>query len=154
MSDMHRIDVSEEDLLSLDGKCPQSIQDIIDKIHTRNQASMIYGLTYGLEPHLAAVLHNWLEQESKDKEQGVGGGKCSFWTSQGSYCSVCGKQSSYETYKRGSYRHAKGSPNYDKPLYLSFINLSFSHGDNIRMCYDCYGKVKAAKAAFEATQNG
>jgi len=148
MSEMHRIDVSEEDLLSLDGKCPKSIQDIIDRIHINNQAKTAFGLAYGLEPHLAVVLSEWLRLE---KETEAKGEKVQLVRSTTRYCRICGNTGGYETYKRSSYGHQKGDLRKDRPLQMGEISLFGAF--NIRMCYDCFRKVKAVKYALEAAQN-
>jgi len=40
MSDFYELKVNEEDLMSMDGKCPKSIQDVIDTVIQLNQKKM------------------------------------------------------------------------------------------------------------------
>lgn len=149
MSEIHEIKVSEDDLLSLDGKCPKSIQDVIDRIHTNNQAKTAFGLAYGLEPHLAVVLSDWLRLEKETAEKGE---KVRIVRSTTRYCRICKERGGYETYKRSSWKHRKGDPRKDRPLQMGEIALYGTF--NIYMCYTCYNKVKAAKDALDAAKNG
>ena len=151
MSDFYELKVNEEDLMSMDGKCPKSIQDVIDTVIQLNQKKMAYALGTGLEPHLAVVLSKWIVLVEVAKRTFT---KITVTNRSDSYCPVCKKSAGYRPYTRGSYRHKKGSPNYSKPLSMGRMDIRLDGYNRLSLCWECYGKVKAAKEAIEGAQNG
>lgn len=115
MSDItHRLELTDEEVLLLDGKCRESVQHEVElaKSRTAMREKTDNAAIAAFVVKVAAVA-------TKDKkliQKSVGL----------TYCGVCKKSAGYHEYKRTSRYHRKGEPNYKMPKRLSGVDLKCS----------------------------
>jgi hypothetical protein len=113
---MPYLSLTEDELLALDGKCRQEIQDLVNEAKRKR---VLIG--EGFPPYLAAI-------EAHAERDGI----LTMNSSRGSQCEKCGRHGSASAcYKIGA---KKGLPNPNKPS-VSFEAYSVG---GIHLCVGCY----------------
>jgi len=124
-----RVDLTDEELLLLDGKCSSATQIAVDSAKTR-------GTLVGLSEPLREMVTKIVEAGKKE-------GKLTYCYSSCSWCAGCGKRAGYVKYKSG---RNKGRDNYDKPLSISGIEfnrgiVSVQNHISAGGCSDCVKQI-------------
>jgi hypothetical protein len=127
---MPYLNITEDELLALDGKCRPEIQDLVNEAKRKRVL-----ISEGFPPYLAAI-------EANAERFGI----LTMNSSRGSQCEKCGRPGSVSaTYKIGS---KKGSPNKNKPS-VSFDAYSVG---GIRLCTGCYMEFQKNVSRLDFTK--
>lgn len=132
-----KIDLTEDELLMLDGRCAPATQALVDDLKDRRAYRQRFD---GLTTREADFVHAIIAEARA-------AGRLVHRGASLRYCEVCGTRAGYATYKRTSRNHRKGEIDYDKPLSLYGIEMKDTF---IRMegypslgcCNDCWRKLK------------
>jgi hypothetical protein len=129
------VDLTVDELLCLDGHCSSAVQIVVDKAkHQRRLEGE------GLATHLAMFVSDVVHEATTK-------GRLGYRSESVPYCPTCLKGGGYAIHKRTSSRGYKGKPDYDRPLYLSAIDLAapaFIRVQNrvgVGCCYPCLNEV-------------
>lgn len=130
------LNLSDEELLLLDGKVSEDTQQLIDKIKHR----------LALESKLEEIPEKYRKWAAELIALAESEGRLVREHTKLSRCPCCNQQKTYATYKRNSRYHNKGDFNYSKPLYVHgwefqhrFISFVGYPGQGI--CYTCWDEV-------------
>lgn len=131
-----RIDVTDEELLLLDGECRPEIQNKIDNL---KDALKIQKEVFGVDPEISKFVVAVVEEA---KTSGRLGYRCVYITR----CPVCGRTDGYQTHKRTSRWHRRGTPNYEKPNVFGGRELhigcvSIRNRATLGCCDECMKKA-------------
>jgi hypothetical protein len=106
--------LSDSELVLLDGLCGPKTQEEVDGAKQR----LAFASTHAaLPPADAGFIADAVQCAQAN-------GRLTYVSASLRSCSLCGIAAGYATRKRWSRAGAKGSPNYDKPLYLSGFELN------------------------------
>lgn len=133
---MSKLELTDDELLLLDGKCRPEIQSVVETVKLRRNSESEWA---GLSPAQAEMVLKIVEYAKKN-------GKLRYQHESIHYCSMCGKSAGYAKYPRSGRYHTKGDSNLKKPLHFSGFDLS---DDFIRVrghvslggCRDCEAKI-------------
>lgn len=131
---LYKVNLNFSELLMLDGKVHQEVQDVIDDIKKCN--------SFGFEFHLINEIINTSLKK----------GTFSYSRKEIRNCSYCDKIYTYHTYPKNTKKNIKGEFNYNSPKYYygysfndGFITVK-GHGD---ICEDCEKVYKVISTVEE-----
>lgn len=124
---VYKVELTIDELLRLDGVCGPDVQAVVERA---KHAAVI--VASGGSAAVAKFVADAVAAA-------VSKGMLTYSGCRVSYCSLCAKSAGYQTYKSG---RSRGWPNYDKPLYLSGIDLDagfvrMTGCPSIGCCLDC-----------------
>lgn len=99
------MNLTDDELVILDGKCSQAVQEKVNEAKDRISARAAFS---NLDPRLAGLVADVVTEAKKNL-------KLVFYHESIRHCSICGKRGDYVKYKSGP---RKGRNNWDKPTYL------------------------------------
>lgn len=125
--------LTDRELILLDGKTTEKNQFEVDAAKSRLAAQERLS---GLDPNVAAFVADVITEAKTN-------GELVFYYKQIRSCPVCQKSAGYAVRTRSSRRGWRGQPNYDRPLYLSGVELArrfvTTEGQvTVGACSDCY----------------
>ncbi len=129
--------LTDAQLVLLDGHVDEKGQLRVDE--AKRRLADIQAFAH-LDPAVAELISD-LRIKAEQK------GKLAFRRRQARKCRVCGKQADYAKYTRNTKYHSKGEVRFDKPLYMSAIDLDPSGVHvighvNLGCCKVCWEKHK------------
>ena len=132
-----RVDLTDMELLILDGNCSKEVQAEVEMAKQRIEAKESMP---DVEPAISDFVVQVVAEANKK-------GVLRLRSKSLSHCSVCKQSGGYYTYKRSSRYHNKGDLNYDKPKYLSGIELAvrfvtMTGYAACGCCSECWAKAK------------
>lgn len=134
------MNLTDEELTLLDGKCRPEIQKEVEA--AKRRLAMATKLA-DIPVEIAKLVADAVQLAKTTGELKASRGETR-------HCVVCQKNAGYAKRKRTSRDgfHRKGEPDYTKPLYLSAIDLGrgfivFKGHITLGCCVDCWPKVKA-----------
>jgi len=132
-----KVELTDEELLLLDGKVSPEIQTLIDNIRDR----LLIEKKYSELSELEAKLIQDVVEEAKKTYLLI------FQYKRLRHCSTCNKSAGYAVYKRSSRHHRKGEPNYDKPLTFLGVELAkrfitWQGHATLGCCDSCFKKLQ------------
>lgn len=146
MTITHKVELTDLELLLLDGKCSESVQSVIYSV--RDRLALEQTLS-GLNPAEVQFVHNVIQRARTTGE--LRPARESLKS-----CPVCGQIAGYAKVRRSTRYKKKGETDYDKPLYLS--GYDFAAGfirmkgyPSLGCCSFCYDKLKVT--LIEQIQN-
>lgn len=132
-----KLEITKEELYLLDGKCSTETQNIINKHKEEDRiANSLIGIPELYKPFITKFI-----------KVAIDNGIISYKNTKLKSCDICGNRGSYVKYTRSSRYHRKGDFNYDKPIYLSGVELNrqffniegYAH---LGCCIECYKKIR------------
>lgn len=133
-----RVDLSDAELLLLDGRCSEKAQAEVDAAKRRAALSASLG---------PAVFDADARLVQEIVDEAVKNGQLAFYHKSCDHCSTCGKSAGYAKHKRSGRYHRKGQDNYKKPLSLPGIELAdrfitIKGHITVGCCRECWDRVK------------
>lgn len=123
------IDLNDDELIILDGKCTPATQVYVDAAKERLELSRNKD-----NPELWRFI---ADVKIKAREEG----RLEFrYTRSRWTCPVCGNGGGYHTYPRNSRWHRKGEKNFDNPISKAFVSLGCC-----RLCWEEYSTIIGAE---------
>jgi len=129
----HRVDLTDSELVLLDGSCSEKVQAEVDAARTRLGSMTAHP---DLPPALAAFIADVVNEAREN-------GRLIYRTERISYCRLCGRTKSYVLFKSGPRR---GTPNYNRPIYMHghefarrFVTIQGSV--SVGGCHECVEAV-------------
>jgi len=131
---INRVEITDEILVLLDGKCDEKTQKEVDaaKLRLDTVRSMPE-----IDPKIAEFFAGM-------KRLALKSGRLVYQTKRSGYCPVCEKRGGYVKYKSG---RKKGMSNFNRPI--TFTGVEFEHcfcsikdRFNFGCCLDCFEKLK------------
>lgn len=130
------MDLTDQELVLLDGKCSSKIQTEVDAAKGRiaMQSKM------SCEPHIAAFVADAVKEA---KEHGL----LRLLREDLRYCRYCKKSAGYYTYPRTGRYHRRGETDYGHPKYMSGVELadrfiSVKGYSCVGCCSECWQKAQ------------
>lgn len=122
------VTLTDDELVLLDGRCRDEVQERVDAAKARLAAIDLYALPEALAGLIADVV-----TEARRN------GELVFWNRRINACSLCGENPGYVKFKSG---RRKGEPDYNRRLRLAGIELarpviSFDGSVHLGGCKDC-----------------
>jgi hypothetical protein len=137
-----KVDLTDQELLFLDGKCGEKIQA---EINTAKSRLKMLASGQAIDSSTALFISDCLKEVETKKKLIC---RCESL----SHCKYCSKSGGYALRKRATKYHEKGSKDYDKPLYFAGVELAESfiymkgHA-TLGCCGECWKKFKAPLVA-------
>ncbi len=138
--------LTDDELVVLDGKCGEELQQEVDKAKKRIAARSEFPELLNEESAFIASLVAEANQY----------GRLIFSRESIRTCKICGKNGGCAVRTRNGRHHRKGDKNYDKPLYLAGLEFAYRFVTmkgypSLGCCVDCWNKIKpfAAKSLAE-----
>lgn len=143
------VDLSDDEMVLLDGKCRPEIQEEV-------AASLSRIAARASNPDLTDKQSGFIADVVAEATKS---GRLVLQRVQIRYCGVCGKGGDYSRYPRNGKHHRKGDKNYSKPIYLigrelthRFVRVTGSPA--VGCCEDCWvelgSRVGAAVSGLAA----
>lgn len=131
--------LTDDEVLCLDGKCRPEIQTEVENARARLACVAKHAT---LPPALAGFIADVVAEARKS-------GRLVCRNASLRHCKLCNKAAGYAVRKRSSYKGAKGSPDWSRPLVLHGVELADDFvrvTDHIRLggCLTCMDAVKPA----------
>lgn len=133
------IELTDSEMLSLDGKCRQKTQFAVDYVKER---MVIKARVQSGDEKIDAFVATVVMLAKRN-------GKLGCRRVSMEHCPLCGKRADYPRYKRDSPLHAKGEKNTNaKPMYFSGIDLTgdfvvTEHYARVGCCFACLEKTRS-----------
>lgn len=144
-SETTRVDLTDGELLMLDGLCSEKVQVEVDGAKMRARLAVDHGLPEPLTHVLSTILR-----------EATQGGQVIIGRERLRHCSGCKKSAGYATVRRSSRYKRKGEADRDKPLYMSAIEyiprfVRITGYSSTAVCYECSQIIRPALVAELAT---
>lgn len=107
------IDLTDDELFVLDGKCRDEIQQLVESAKRRRAA---IESNPDADPKIMALCQKAVDVADAQ-------GELCFYYQSINHCDVCDKRGGYATYPRSGRHHRKGDLNYSKPRYMGGVEL-------------------------------
>ena len=133
---MQNVELTDDELLLLDGKCSDKVQIEIESAKRRKSLGAVSELN---EKQVAFLVRVRREAESQQK--------LDFRTDNIRGCEVCGNSAGYAKATRNSKNYRKGQPRYDRPLTIRGVELAYrfvrlQHYPTLGCCLKCWNELK------------
>lgn len=133
-----QIELSDDELMLLDGQVNSSTQEIINQVKTRRELEKYHGLTATEAKFISDVVH-----EANTK------GKLVYRVAYIRICDVCKRDDGYNVYFRSTKYKRKGDPNYNSPKVFAAVELAdrfviMKNYVTLGACMDCFNKLRPA----------
>lgn len=134
---MNKYELTDDELVFLDGKCGEKLQLEVDSAKMRIAARDEFP---GLSNTEAAFIAD-MAVEAADK------GKLTFYRISLRSCKVCGKSAGYAKYARNGKHHRKGDTDWKKPLHMDGLEfadrfVTMKGYATIGCCVRCWEKIQ------------
>lgn len=136
---MTRVELTDDELTLLDGKCSDAVQADVDAAKLRLASVESLG---HLTPERAGFVADVVREALKS-------GRLTFCWRSLRLCDVCKRSDGYAPYKRTSRYRRKGDPDYSRPR--TFRGVELKHGyvsvqgyARLGCCEDCFNATKAS----------
>lgn len=138
---MAYIDLADDELLVLDGRCSVKVQARVDVVKSRRAAVVAMPDV----PEAIAMFVSDVVREAQTQ------GKLVFGWRRLRRCEVCGTRAGYATYTRATRHHRKGEENSDRPLTLQGVELAqrfvtIEGSATVGCCTKCWEQAKPIAA--------
>lgn len=130
------VTLEDSELLLLDGHCSPSVQQTVNS--AKQRLSMAQALP-NVDPKLAGFIADVVSEAWNNNA-------LVHQHTRLRSCPICGQKAGYYVYDRWSRNHRKGEPNYDKPKYLSGVELAdrfirMTGYASLGCCNSCFEKA-------------
>jgi hypothetical protein len=131
---MKMLQLTDQELSLLDGRCRLEIQNEVDRAVARIKAAETYSDV--LPAALSGLIADAVSEATEN-------GELRYMKTRTRHCSLCDKSAGYANFQRGARR---GKPNYDRPLTFGGIEMAdrfvrVQHHITLGGCEDCVARA-------------